>query len=234
VVPSTNNEYVKVFSGWFENEDYSGEPFDFTQDVVSDVTLYAKWESTHWASWIWNDYMSQTQTSTISNGQYTITYPYMIYTYRSMFEYYLRPILTDEYTFYVYKYNLGQFNVFNMDTNTTIYNQNISAATFNLNLVANQQYRVRFYFDYRYADGSIRFQFTGNIPSFNAKFRNSFNFVNETIAYGDPLSLPSNPVLKNYTFNGWYTMYQGREIALTQGQTYDFLEPITIYPRFNP
>ena len=42
--PSTPFVDGLVFAGWYDNADCTGEPFDFTQPITQDTTLYAAWK----------------------------------------------------------------------------------------------------------------------------------------------------------------------------------------------
>ncbi len=42
IIP-TSISTTKFFAGWYDNKECTGEPYDFTADISSDLTLYAKW-----------------------------------------------------------------------------------------------------------------------------------------------------------------------------------------------
>ena len=193
-----------VFAGWYDNQSCTGSPYDFTQDVAENITLYAKWI-----------FYSGEGVLSLNSSQ-----SIYVYLYSSMEEYYAFVPLTD-----------GQITVYttgSLDTKGYLCDSNKTQLIHNgdggdgynfsitYNVTAGTLYYIWPYITYG-SSGKTTIHLEGALPEDGGTILES---ANERVPAGETVELvaTTNP---GYVWLGWYD----GDTKVSDDLTYTFTMP---------
>ena len=194
-----------VFSGWYTDADCT-EFYSFSEDITSDMTLYAGWVAMH-TSYYDRVILTPTDYTSSDNCYYAYNYGYSSspkYLYMVANESGTHSIsYKNRYSDYYYGAYVG---IYNMTTNETIqssdtyyYDSSYTTVSFDCN--AGDVIAISFYY-YYYSGYYVYFYFDG-FSSITSTSTNTGESQNVNITYDSELTLPT-PEKDGYTFNGWF------------------------------
>ena len=205
--PSIPTRSGYVFAGWYDNQSCTGSPYDFTQDVTADITLYAKWIS-----------YSGTGVLTLNSSQ-SIS---VVSKSSSTYHYYAFVPLTD-----------GQITIYttgSLDTYGYLYDSSKSQLTYDdqagdgsnfkitYNVTAGTLYYIR-PCGWN-TSGTTTIYLQGDLPEAGGTIINSPNAVMITAGEAVELAATTNP---RYTWLGWYD--GDTKVSEGTSMTYTFTMP---------
>lgn len=194
-----------LFGGWYDNAECIGIPYDFSQNVVRNLTLYAKWLS-----------YDADRTIPINYGYVSRILRAINY---STPEYYaFVPIANGKVTIDCTRiYGSGAFYIYDSEKNL-LFNRDFSISSkSSFNVTAGQlYYACCLASNLNSANSSVEFDLKQDIP-FNGKVSSS---VNGVVALGTSVTL-SATTNAGYTWLGWYN----GNTKLTNKLNYTFTVP---------
>ena len=218
------------FAGWYDNQEFNGNVFDFEETITEDITLYAKWiEKDQDLKYI--PYGTNNILTVYSNGadfsDYIKVIPFMdgklylwsIYHYGNDYGY---------YELYDSNKELIESKILH-DGDWTVF-QSLDYGT----VEAGKTYYFRFKPSrlwYGYENFNTRIYFTQDIPSLGYNFATNTEYLNKAITAGKTVKLTANPI-NGSTFKGWYINDQ----IVSSDKVYEFEMPrenLNIYARYS-
>ncbi|NCA67928.1 MAG: hypothetical protein EOM87_07695, partial [Clostridia bacterium] len=176
-----------IFSGWYENSEGTGNSFDFTAEIKTDIVLYAKWVSS--SSPI---YVGESKSIYISGQTYN--------------NYEFIPLVSGNITIYTTG-SVDTYGYLLQGNNQLTYNDDGGSNT-NFRITYNVTAGVKYTIKVRgYGSGSsgnsVLYLIGVSKPTAGGTVTSGSNAV--TVSYGTNYSLGVPESIKGYAFDGWYT-----------------------------
>ena len=223
-----------VFAGWYDNEECSGTPYDFTAGISGDLTLYAKWVQMNTTGYSYTaiDIIGENNTAV---NYYSTSLRGTSSSYRK--DIYFTALNDGEYSLYYSNGNRSTssyYNIYmevkNVTQNTTIRSNSIfsnySMKNLTFNAKAGDVIMVRVYRYYTNYSPTFRMYVTGGtMPADGGSIKTfvpaySVNDEAYLVSAGCNAKIVAEAD-DGYTFLGWYD----GETLLTTDLIYEFIMP---------
>ncbi len=223
-----------VFAGWYDNEECSGTPYDFTAGISGDLTLYAKWVQMNTTGYSYTaiDIIGENNTAV---NYYSTSLRGTSSSYRK--DIYFTALNDGEYSLYYSNGNSSTssyYNIYmevkNVTQNTTIRSNSIfsnySMKNLTFNAKAGDVIMVRVYRYYTNYSPTFRMYVTGGtMPADGGSIKTfvpaySVNDEAYLVSAGCNAKIVAEAD-DGYTFLGWYD----GETLLTTDLIYEFIMP---------
>ena len=223
VYPTIPTKDGFIFGGWYETDSFEGEPFDFSQEVVGDVTIYAKWVEAADAE---NSILAGSEITVTLNGSTYICYPYVPLVSGTVTVY-----STSDYDTYGIFYNADKSSTLKTDddsgdANNFMYTYEVTAGTL-------YYIGIRAYSSSTHGNASLHVD--GLVPA-DGGTTTAEPVKVVKVSYGSSYTLDI-PIYYGHNFLGWYDGGGGTGTQYTDSEgnglaVWSLLEDIRLYAKW--
>ena len=223
--PTVPTRGAHVFAGWYKTPACDGTPFDFSSNIESDLTLYAKWI-------LLNSNANTARFYTLPQNGSSIE---VFFSYAAGIGNHDQigfvPLKSGVITFEVGTAMQGTFKLYNASysllTQTNF--ESYAINYINYNVTANAVYYITISRD---SNGSANAFLSATATSGdNGKVVESASNISLPVTYGNEISGLPLAAKKGFYFEGWYTQPNGLGVKIEEGTTYDF-SAATLYAKW--
>lgn len=233
VYPDIPTKSGYVFSGWYVDQECT-TPFDFSSQVLEDITVYAGWIEAVSSSNVFSvnasKYTSSSNAYSVSGLYTSSTYTYVYFTAfnsETAYFYYRTSSSSTNYRVYYMIYDVtANSQVTSGSTYSSVYSYN------SLSLTKDHIYYIRLYKAYSSYYPTFSFYFNSMSPKAAGGHGPDSNIYKiEKVEYGYSGTLPHGFTRDGYKFVGWFDEHDN-QFTDENGQllvSWSMLQDVTLY-----